>query len=82
MKSVRQEFKKNTLVGPDLPGPPQMPSRSKVFGRKIFTVPICLAIPGYPPSDLDYFSNLPNNDQNLATHTAIACFLVAAHELT
>ena len=50
-------------------------------------LPICLHhphSPGYPPSDEDvhgYFAKLAtDNFMNLNAHSAIACFLAAAHE--
>ncbi|KAF8343351.1 hypothetical protein F5887DRAFT_1212483 [Amanita rubescens] len=54
-------------------------------GKQIFTLPICLRQsndPGYPPGDksvVKFFSALPGNSDTNA-HTAIACFLAAAHQ--
>ena len=52
-------------------------------------MPICLRRPGgatYPPSDEEvykYFAEFSNNDNDLSlkAHTAIACFLGAAHTI-
>lgn len=57
------------------------------IGETIFTLPICLRRPGgatYPPADEEvykYFAEFSSsdNDLSLKAHTAIACFLGAAH---
>jgi hypothetical protein len=53
--------------------------------KSVFTLPICLRgpnDPGYPSGDVavqKYFADLINEDQLSFTHSAIACFLGAAH---
>lgn len=55
-------------------------------GTYVFTLPICLRNPrdpGYPLSDeavVEFFKKLPKgNDLSVTAHSAIACFIAAAH---